>query len=119
MLNQFDLNHYPHKFFYRDLDLDLNDVTTKLKFEYNRIKNAEMRGVKPIAFDTPNREIFLEPRYKIIDPNSKQITGIQIETNQVIPVVPQENTTTSNQTDLPILERSNEIDIFFFGGPGE
>ena len=40
--------------------MDLNDVTTKLKFEYNRIKNAEMRGVKPIAFDTPNREIFLD-----------------------------------------------------------
>lgn len=59
MLKQFNLSAYPHKFFYRDLDLNLNDISQTLRFEYDRIKNAEMRGVKPVDYDMPNREIFL------------------------------------------------------------
>lgn len=44
--NDFDKNCKPQKFFYRDLDLDLNEITENLKIEYDRIKNLEMFGIK-------------------------------------------------------------------------
>jgi hypothetical protein len=47
MTYEFDKNIKPQKFFTRDLNLDLQEVTDTLKFEYNRIANCEMRGIAP------------------------------------------------------------------------
>lgn len=58
--NQYNLHRYPHKFFYKDLDLNLKEITNVLKFEYNRIKKAEMHGVKPFDDLNPDNEIFKE-----------------------------------------------------------
>jgi hypothetical protein len=55
-----ELHGKEHKFFYRDLDLDLNKISKVLHFQYERIKKAEMRGVLPVDFDHPDREIFME-----------------------------------------------------------
>lgn len=60
--NQFNLSDYPHQFFYRDLKLNLNEVSKILKFEYNRIENAEMRGIKPFDKKNPENEIFKESK---------------------------------------------------------
>lgn len=54
MFNDFDKNIKPHKFFARDLDLNLEEVADKLRFEYDRIANGEMRGVS--HYDDPNSE---------------------------------------------------------------
>jgi hypothetical protein len=55
-----ELHGREHKFFYRDLNLDLDDVTKTLENEYERIKKGEMRGVTPVNIDVPRQEIFLE-----------------------------------------------------------
>jgi len=49
-----------HKFFYRDLDLDLNKISDDLHREYERIKNAEMRGVAPFNREKSYTEFFKE-----------------------------------------------------------
>ena len=47
MIQEFDKNIKPQKFFTRDLNLDLKEATDILRFEYNRIANCEMRGIAP------------------------------------------------------------------------
>lgn len=59
---QYNLDKYPHKFFYRDLQLNLNKTSAILKLEYDRIKNAEMHGVKPFDNINPENEIFKDSR---------------------------------------------------------
>ena len=49
-----------HKFFYRDLNLDLKRISDDLHLEYERIKNAEMRGVAPFNRDKAYTEFFKE-----------------------------------------------------------
>ena len=55
MIQPFDKDSKPQKFFTRDLDLDLNKVTDTLKFEYERIAKCEMRGIAP---HSDNLDIF-------------------------------------------------------------
>lgn len=43
----FDKNVKPQKFFFRDLDLNLNEITEDLKIEYDRIAKCEMFGIQP------------------------------------------------------------------------
>jgi hypothetical protein len=47
MSKEFDKNIMPQKFFYRDLDVDLNEASDILKKEYERIAKGEMRGIAP------------------------------------------------------------------------
>lgn len=47
MTQEFDKNIKPQKFFTRDLTLDLDRVSSVLKFEYERIAKCEMRGIAP------------------------------------------------------------------------
>ena len=56
----FDKNIKPQKFFYRDLNLDLSQVSNTLHSEYNRILNSEMRKVRPFDAEHPENEIFKE-----------------------------------------------------------
>jgi hypothetical protein len=44
--NTFEKNKKPQKFFYRDLNIDLNEATEILKMEYGRIERQEMFGIK-------------------------------------------------------------------------
>ena len=45
MIERFDKNSKPQKFFIRDLDFDLDKVAKTLKLEYERIAKCEMRGI--------------------------------------------------------------------------
>lgn len=49
-----------HKFFTRDLGLDLSDIKESLEFEYQRIQDSEMRGIAPLDLNVPGKEFFLE-----------------------------------------------------------
>lgn len=60
--NQYDLQKYPHKFFYRDLNLNLKEISDILKLEYKRIEKAEMRGVRLLDNKNPENEIFKESK---------------------------------------------------------
>ena len=44
--NSFDKNKKPQKFFYRDLNLNLQEMSDMLKVEYGRIERKEMFGIK-------------------------------------------------------------------------
>ena len=54
-----------------------------------------------------DHELLIEPTSKIIDTKTKQILGIMTETNQMIPVIPVDNTTIEDE--LPVTKQSNEI----------
>lgn len=43
----FNKNIKPQKFFYRDLNFDLNEITEDLKIEYERIAKCQMYGIQP------------------------------------------------------------------------
>ena len=58
MVPYFDKNSKPQKFFHRDLNINLKEATETLEFEYNRILNGEMRGVKKFDRAHPENEIF-------------------------------------------------------------
>jgi len=45
--SQFEKNKKPQKFFYRDLNIDLEEATKVLKIEYGRIERQEMIGITP------------------------------------------------------------------------
>lgn len=61
-LVHFDKKSKPHKFFYRDLNFDLNEVINDLQVEYNRIAEGKMRGVKVFDHEHPEREFFKESK---------------------------------------------------------
>lgn len=54
-----DIHGKPHKFFIRDLNIDLDSAKNNLEFEYNRIAEGKMRGVPKVEFDNPKREFQL------------------------------------------------------------
>jgi hypothetical protein len=60
--NQYNLKEYPHKFFYRNLNLNLEQVRNILKSEYKRIEAGEMHGVKKMDNKNPENEIFKESK---------------------------------------------------------
>lgn len=53
MNNSFNKDSKAHRFFYRDLALDLQDVSKKLKDEYAKIENGTLQGVSPVEDKDP------------------------------------------------------------------